>query len=231
MRRLYRLDLIAALLGAALVLTLFWPRAMAPNAPGLTCRPSAPALVAEHTGQPALLIFGNSLLFDHGWRVPGFLPVNCARQGLTAAEALPLMAGFGDLMPEAILLGFGSVEALRAVLTETVVAPDIFGAEMDRLLSEMQARWPEVPIHLASVPIWTKSADTPPALLHQTDAEALNAELAGLANARTHVFLFDLSELPSVDPADWNRGTYDGVHLTPAVYRDWEAALAQRLAR
>ena len=54
----------------------------------LSCRPSAPQRAIATLDLPAVMLLGNSQLYDHAWNFTGALTVNCARQGLLLQTGL-----------------------------------------------------------------------------------------------------------------------------------------------
>lgn len=206
----------AFVLGAALgiVADRMLPPWSEPPVGTVTCRPTSPETALADHDDGILLLWGNSLLFDNGWSDVGMAPVNCARQGMTAAVALPLTAALPGPPPDRILLAFGSVEAARAAQGAKGVDTASFSDAMSGILSGLALRWPEAEIIVASVPDFGAGA------LRPRDTAMLNEVLADLARQGGEVFV-DLDALFGQSPP----ATYDGVHVTPAAYRRWEAHL------
>jgi hypothetical protein len=183
------------------------------------CRPSAPQRAADHAGTPILLFLGNSLIFDHGWRIKGATAVNCARQGLVARDAPALIEALPEMMPAMVVLGFGSVEALRAAgQGDTPVDPAGFGLAVRDVTGAVRARWPGATI------VWLTVPEPGPGPIRSDDVGALNAVLAAVAAADPAVTLLDVNHPPLAGPA--GPVSYDGVHLAEAVYAGWERALS-----
>lgn len=176
----------------------------------LQCRPSAPETLA---GAPAVLVWGNSLAFDHGWQVPGHLVVNCARQGMTAEAAVPLTEALPRMPIEAVVLIFGTVELVRPAKPDAA-----FQAAMSTIRTRLQALYPEARLIVVGIPgaaeVWSY-ADRP-------ELGALNEVLAGLGGT-----FLDVSETLAAVPGA--RRSYDGVHLTAESYGALEARLAEIL--
>jgi hypothetical protein len=190
------------------------PDRTAPRPP--VCRPSdPPAYLARHSGTRLLLV-GNSLLFDRDWILPDVAVVNCARQGQTAAAALGTAAALPDMAPAIVLLGFGSVEALRAANAGRAVLPDGFARDMEALVAALRRRWPAAAILLMTVPNPPGTART-----RAADARALNAVLGRLADADAAIRIVDINALPAMRAA----GLYDGLHPSRAVYEELERVL------
>jgi hypothetical protein len=206
-----------------------WLAVQRPAAPEVevVCRPSLPALYGAHDARPVLLMLGNSLLFDADWSLPGIASVNCARQGLVARDAAPLVPRLPNMDPAAILLGFGTVEAYRALLTGQPADPVAFEAAMTDLIGGLQARWPEAHVLVSGAPFPGTGGATP-ILVRQTDLAALNLVLAKVAERAGARFL-DTGELPLVRAGRAEAITYDGLHLTDAVYDQWRAMVADAL--
>lgn len=209
--------LLAFGLGSLIGVTVAARAVFAPWQPlqSVACRPSFPDRALGDYDGPVLLLWGNSLLFDNGWRDTGAEPVNCARQGLTAAQALRLTDDLPGPAPDTILVAFGSVEAVAATQADATVDAASFGAAVAAIISRLSARWPRARILLASVPNFTKQGE-----LRPEHTELLNAELAGVAGA-AGANLLDLSAIYRNDPA----ASYDGVHIAPRAYGKWEEAI------
>ena len=196
----------------------------------LTCRPSAPELLAAQDPRPVLLAFGNSLIFDNDWRMPNYLVVNCARQGLVVRQAQNLLDDLPDVAPTTLLMGFGSVEAIRATLLNAPLDDTDFEVAMAQTLDTLQNRWPDTVIVLASVPAWKPDRQFS-IIVAQSDAAALNVALRNAVQGRPNVTFLDLSQLPSGTSDTRALWSYDGRHLLPAVYREWEDALRKVLTQ
>lgn len=171
----------------------------------LTCRPTLPAQALADTSEPTLLLWGNSLLFDHDWTETGHLPVNCARQGQTAAAALPLTAALPPVAPDMVLLAFGSVETFLATRDGHAVDHAAFARDMQAIVAEITTRWPEARVIAAGLPGFQDSAPALSRAVAASGAEFLDLErvLAGLGT----------------------EASYDGIHLTRRAYEAWEQAL------
>lgn len=214
-------SLVFPLIAAALVAGgYFLGHKPAPAPRPLVCRPSnPPAFVARHPGTRLLLV-GNSLLFDHDWRVPGAIVVNCARQGLTARAALDKLAEIPGIAPDMILLGFGSVEAYRAAKADLPLPVDDFAEAAKALVEALRARWPEADILFLTVPDWPGTPEIP-ALTRPADARALSAAIERLAQGQHSLGVLDMNALPAMREA----GLYDGLHPARAVHEDLEQVL------
>lgn len=176
----------------------------------LACRPSAPEKLAS---EAPILILGNSLAFDADWRTNTAQTVNCARQGLTAAAALPLIDALPDITPKAVVLVFGTVELVRGTAD-----PETFHANIVDYVGMLSAKYMDAPIVVLGVPT-TKTGWS----YDLADAQALNVAIAEVDN---------VSMLP-IDPILTRLDgpvSYDGVHLTPSVYHSIRAALETHLA-
>lgn len=198
---------------------VFWPRTDAPAPPSVTCRPSHPPQALAEAPEPVVLLWGNSLLFDHSWDSAGFVAVNCARQGMTLADALLASSALPQMRLEAILLTFGSVELIRPGPIDT----NAWAQDMTTLVTNLRARYPQARILATTIPTGTR-ADTPWRYADRPELVAMNTALLDLLEADT----LDLSAL--LDSAGVTRQHYDGVHLSRESYRFWTAELALRLA-
>jgi hypothetical protein len=187
----------------------------------LDCRPSLPVQASAQDKRPVVLLLGNSLIFDHNWRLPGFSTVICARQGLTLDAALPLLPQQLDRMallnPVQIIIGFGSVELIRAAHTNT--APDLarFETDAQTLVDDLNARWPNAALRWISVP--GLSDETSPA--HWPDPAHI-VQMNTALRARLGPDLLDTDAAISLPPAE---ASYDGVHLSALAYGRLETAL------
>lgn len=214
MRRFARvgLALLAGLIAGVATSQLIGP---APQGPPdrATCRPSEPARYLDAHDGPPLLLFGNSLLFDHNWQVPGIQVINCARQGLTLGAGLGLVADLPDITPKAILLGFGSVELLRGQSS-----PEAFSAALQDMFGALDARFPDTPALLLSIP------ESGP---EYTQAPALNTVLRAAVASSPRRALIDLGALPIPPDAQ----LYDQIHLKAPVYIHVQDILRTHLHR
>ncbi len=182
----------------------------------LACRPSAPAIAAERSNDPVLLLFGNSLLFDHGWSVPGYFPVNCARQGLTARDGQGSLALLPDVAPTAVIIAFGSVEAFRATERKSAVASGPFDEALRGVVEHLAERWPDAALLVSNVPATYG--------LGQADVLALNASITqAITPLDSSARLLDLDKALAGQQA--RDVSYDGVHLTPFAYDLWTKAI------
>lgn len=201
---------------AGLALWALWPQTPPARGPDVTCRPSGPQTALAGAERPVLLLWGNSLLFDHDWTNGPYLPVNCAQQGQTLSAALPRTPALPQMPVDVILLAFGSVELIRP----DPIDMDTFRTELDQMLHLLRARYPQARIVLAGVPFGGPASDP---WVYQ-DRRELNAINQALITENRAGFL-DLSAL--LDAAGEAAQHYDGVHLTHESYRIWEAALAR----
>lgn len=184
----------------------------------ITCRPTLPAQAYRETQDPVLLLWGNSLLFDHHWTGTDMAVVNCARQGQTAQAAQARTARLPGPAPDTILLAFGSVEAVRG---DTDLAG--FETAVAAITAELGARWPEARLLMASVPIFPEMPGA--GAITPQSVRALNAILARQAAAAEARFIdLDRTFATLSDSAT----SYDGVHLTAAAYGAWETAITPR---
>ena len=204
------LGLVGLAFFAGLGMGLLWERqAPAPHA-GPVCRPSSPA---EISGPPAILFWGNSLAFDADWPLDGHQAVNCARQGLTASAALPLLDTLPAITPEAVVLVFGTVELVRGP-----VDANAFQADLLAIADTLRAKAPDAAIIALGLPSagQTWSYNT-------TEADTLTAAMRGI----------DGVTLLPLDPILAQHAgpiSYDGVHLSPSVYPLIRAAVDAQLA-
>lgn len=170
----------------------------------LACRPSAPEALAS---EKPILILGNSLAYDADWQLDGEQAVNCARQGLTVAAALPLIGELPNIAPKAVVLVFGTVELVR-----DTADPEVFRSNMVKFVESLNAKYDAANIVVLGIPTtgehWSYEL---------ADAKALNSVIAEIDG---------VSKL-SIDPIlaqQDGAANYDGVHLHPSVYPSiWEA--------
>ena len=194
-----------------------------PPHPSPVCRPSAPQLAADHAGLPIMPFIGNSLLFDHDWRIDGALAAICARQGLLAREAPALIASLPGMAPEMVVFGFGTVEVLRAGLADRQIDPAGFAQAAQDITRSPRARWPEARL------VWLRIPRTGSGPIRPPDVLALNDALTGvLVAAHPGAILLDTGPLSSGGPV---MPSYDGIHLTAPGYLAWERALARLVAQ
>ncbi|MFZ3584785.1 SGNH/GDSL hydrolase family protein [Loktanella sp. DJP18] len=194
----------------------------------LVCRPSAPTLAEAHHYGASILMFGNSQIYDGNWNLGLTLPINCARQGLTARAAINLVPTLPVIDPDAILLGFGAVEVLQA---GSAVNPATFEYELTTLVEAMAARWPKARILVATVPPMRRQLLPTTRGSAATTATALSEAARAVAAAQTGTRLIDLSNILPVDADGLMEAmTHDGVHLTPAAYALWSAKIADEVA-
>ncbi len=182
----------------------------------LTCRPSAPAVIASVTSQPSILFWGNSLLFDGDWNASDYLAVNCARQGLTAAQARALTPLLPSFAPDEILLAFGSVELGRHKnLNLPIFIDDVAG-----IVTQLGAQYTDSRIWLAGIP-YTQTEN--PGWIYSGALIALemNEQLAKVEGAH----YFDLSGV--LRPLRTVPHTYDGLHLTSQAFDAWQDAISK----
>lgn len=220
MRWTERANLLVLLVGAALGGAVVGRMTANPAAfvDTLICRPSKPHVAYADANGPVVLMWGNSLLFDHDWvSLPGDV-VNCARQGMTAARAQGLTTQLPAISPSHVLLAFGSVEAFRAGhIGEPVVPRDIAGA-VGSIAGDIAARWPDAQIVLTHVP------DFQSLPIRSADVAAINEALNGISD----VHLLDLNA--AFGNADRPRLSHDGVHPGQQAYAYWETALRGMMA-
>ncbi len=187
-----------------------------PGITSLTCRPSAPAVVASVTSQPSILFWGNSLLFDGDWNASDYLAVNCARQGLSAAQARTLTPLLPDFAPDEILLAFGSVELGRH---KNLNLP-AFIDDVTDIVAQLSVQYTDSQIWLAGIP-YTQTEN--PGWIYSGASIALemNGQLARVEGAH----YFDLSSV--LDPLRTVPHTYDGLHLTSQAFDAWQDAISK----
>lgn len=206
---------VAALLGIVMGiwLTLFWGNAREKHDEHIVCRPSVPELLA---GGPKVLFWGNSLAFDHSWRLPDLTPVNCARQGLTLEASVPLARHLPDTDFTAVVLFFGTVELLGGPIDV-----DKFRRALDAKVTMLRTSYPDVKVIIIGVP--EGSALTWDYGDHH-DLAALNAVLRNVPGTEFIDATSILSGMPE------NRQTYDGAHLEFRAYTMLEAELIKSLS-
>lgn len=173
-------------------------------------------------------MLGNSLVFDGDWDLGQALGVNCARQGLTAAAAVPHLDALPDVNPDAILLVFGTVEAIREQASVDIPA---FRQTMTRMVAQLRNRWPRAHLIIATVPPMRVG------LLpdrHKGAVEAIGAlsfALRSLAETGIAIQLNDpWTFLPRDEGGLKAAMTHDGVHLTPTAYALWSQAVSSHLS-
>lgn len=189
----------------------------------LTCRPSLPERAVTQAALPAILFFGNSLLFDNDWRIPDALAVNCARQGMSASRARDLIENLPEVRPLGIVLAFGSVEAYHAQHNGKMINLAQFTADTEQINRSLRARWPDAWILWMPIPT-TETAPGQLSPIRLSDAQTLNTALTVLAkqDART------LALSPQAAGHDEDGFVlYDGVHLSAPAYKIWETRLSQ----
>lgn len=198
---------------------LGWPLASARP----ICRPSAAPLAATLHDGPVALLFGNSQLYDGDWRLGPALAVNCARQGLTAAEGLAMVAALPPVDPDLILLGFGAVEALRGA------DPTRFAESYGALVDALQARWPQARLVAMTVPPMRPGGGA----VHRSAAgpgaaaavAPLSAAIRAEAARRGLPVLDAAAALGVADAPPSETLSHDGVHLSGEGYARLSAAL------
>lgn len=180
----------------------------------IVCRPSSPERL---DAGPKVLFWGNSLAFDHGWRVDDHVAVNCARQGMTAQAAVPQSEQLPRVAFAAVVLVFGSVEMVRNVDDTSQ-----FATAIDAIVARVRGFYPGAEIVVLGVPhgspdVWSYGDQVSPAEindvlrdLNETTYLDINAVLSGISEQQQ---------------------TYDGVHLTPQSYLVLEAAISDVLGK
>ncbi|MEL6791997.1 MAG: GDSL-type esterase/lipase family protein [Pseudomonadota bacterium] len=225
-RRLALVALAAAALAGAFIAGRW--SAAAPPAP-LVCRPSAPEIAAAAASPdgPVALMIGNSQLHDRDWTFPRAFTVNCARQGLTARRAHPLIAGLPPIAPDVVFIAFGAVELSRAALRDAAPDAAAFAAEIAAVRDELRRRWPEAELVFAGVPPLRPRLFAPGSIgVAPEDVAPLNSGLAALAAETENAAFADTASWLSSDEGGLAREmTYDGLHLTQAAYEIWETGL------
>lgn len=196
MRWIFATVAVGALL-LALVAILRPPEARQPD---MVCRPSDPARAVQASAAVPILYLGNSLVFDHDWQIAGSIAINCARQGARATD-IPV-DDLPQVLPRIIVLGVGTIEILQAVPVEQAAQ------EIETLLQRLRSRFPDARLVLLAAPV-TEGVDG-------GAVRALNERTARMAEETEITFL--AITLPE-------RGSYDGVHLTPAAYAPWTDAI------
>jgi lysophospholipase L1-like esterase len=218
------LVLAAGLAGALLGRTLA-PARSAGEAP--LCRPSAPALAAARHDGPVVLMLGNSQIFDGNWDLGPSLVINCARQGQTAEAALRTVSALPELDADAIVLGFGAVEAIR---DGRAIDPDAFRNRMEALIGSLRARWPAARLLVATVPPM-RSDLLPDRYRAASEAVTpLSAALRALAGGRSGIRISDPARVMATDAGGLSAAmSHDGIHLTPAAYALWSREMTELL--
>ena len=179
-----------------------------PVARPLACRPSLPAHAFQEADGPVVLYLGNSLVFDHDWNIAGTAPVNCGRQGMVAADLDA--AQLPETAPGLVVVGFGTVEILRASGAGTSVDLASFEHSIVSVLETVQRRYPAVPVMVLGVP------SVP--LYPEADVAGMNDLLERVARERSLIWAPHPRAL-----------TYDGIHLAREEYRPWHGQIATAL--
>lgn len=182
-----------------------------PKAAPLTCRPSVPQHLPPG---PAILFWGNSIAFDHGWSVDGSHSVNCAIQGLTAENAVAMTGRLPRRDFSAIVLAFGSVELARG-------APDIarFAAALSEITKTLRTNYPDADLIVLGVPAGGADPLAWRYAGHEAHAQ-ISAALRGAAEPDGFVDVaLALNQKPLI------KSTYDGIHMTTEAYARIEKAL------
>lgn len=211
---------VGCCLGVLVVLHVL-PFGKGPKTPFVVCRPSAPAQAYHDSTEPVVLLWGNSLLFDYHWYGLEASIVNCAHQGQIAVDAAPKTRFLPQVMPDLIVVAFGSVEALRASKGRQTL--DLVGFEdgMADILDQITHKWPEAKVLVNSTPGF---ADV--GILHENDVQNLNVVIERLAFNSGAQYLSIQSLLK-----DASNPSYDGVHISPKAYYLWEAAIHEILGQ
>ena len=173
-----------------------------------TCRPSDPVKATDNKHN-VVLYLGNSLVFDHDWQIDGTAPVNCAQQGRTAAELV--IDGLPDILPRTVVVGFGTVEYLRAEKQNRQPDIEYVAKSIEAVSVALNTRYPEAKILLLGLPpleVSGKRIDTAP----------LNASIADLTE-RNGLIWAPIS----------TTSRYDGIHLNESEYAQWERAITLSL--
>lgn len=198
----------------------------------LSCAGPAPfecrndAAPGTSTSAPQVLMVGNSLIFDHVWRLEERNALVCAKQGATLADfqrgGLPPAAN-----PDTIVAAFGTVEVVQSAPE----APDIeaFESDLTRFVSEVRARWPSARLLLLTAPpinaeLFRDLEIDPHAIGLMNDAIRKVARTQGGVVIETGAAL-------AAGGAPFDEAmTSDGVHLRPLAYERWESAIEAALA-
>jgi len=167
----------------------------------VVCRPSVPEQLPVG---PKVLFWGNSLAFDHSWKVDGHLAVNCARQGMTAMAAVSHIDALPNVDISASVVIFGTVELVRGLSD-----PAPFFDAVEQNVAGLKAKYPGAQVFLVGVPegsleVW-RYHDT----VSGTD---LNDPLQDIDETHYVDTTRLLSQIPD------SKQTYDGVHLTDESY-------------
>lgn len=173
-----------------------------------TCRPSQPAKASEFAGKEVTLFLGNSIAFDTDWQVPSNrLAVNCARQGLTAKQALNQFDDLPELPVREIVIFLGSVELARSG-----ALPVDFDDTIFEIVASLSTRYAQATIVLAGLP-YHPASDL---LWRYGDAAAQQArQIETIYSSQNPAIYFDTGQaLAKMVSAS----TYDGVHLTSESY-------------
>lgn len=198
------LALVSAVVGAAIALLLA-PQPLSSNQSSLACRPSAPEMVPRNT-DAIVLYFGNSLVFDHDWTIDGTQPVNCGQQGLTALKFLSLP--MPNIVPDVVVLGFGTVEMARAASNGETADAKEFSESMESTLERVLDAYPSSSLMIL----------LPPALgdpFASSDHEPFQDQLRRIAR-----------EQEASVASSPGSTTYDGVHLNTESYAPWREQIA-----
>lgn len=197
---------------------------LSPKAP--PCRPSAPFRAMQAHDGPVALLIGNSQVFDGDWRPGDALAVNCGRQGMLAAEGLAAAPALPGIDPDAVLVGFGAVEALRGADAAA------FAQDYDALLERLRARWPDARIIAMTVPPMRADAPDLPGTAPRAAAAApaFSTEIRAAAAAHGIAILDAGAALGIGDAPPPAALSHDGVHLSAAGYAALSRALGAMIA-
>lgn len=173
-----------------------------------TCRPSNPAQARENE-QNVVLYLGNSLVFDHDWQIEGTAPVNCAQQGRTAAELA--IDSLPNIRPDLVVVGFGTVEYLRAEQQNR--QPDIASVtqSIETLNEKLKIRYPDAKTMVLGLPPLEVAGK-------RISTTQLNESISDLAN-RSGLIWAPISAT----------SRYDGIHLDESEYAQWRQAVIRSL--
>ena len=212
MKRSFALILGIFGFGLGVLVATFLSASVPAQNPQAFCRPSAPEQLANG---PKVLFWGNSLAFDHNWRLRRSVPVNCARQGMTAKAALEVIHTLPAIEFDAIVVVFGTVELLR-----DIKSVDQFSAAISTNIAQLSSAYDGSKIVVVGVPegpldVWRYNSDVP--------ASAMNDVLRQIDGVDYIDTTQVLSDLP------WDMQTYDGIHLTAESYAILERALIERI--
>ena len=175
-------------------------------------------------------MLGNSLLHDKKWMFSESQTVNCAVQGLTLQKFLPLFEAVPPLVPDVIVVAFGTVEVVQADrrfkeddLLSSEVNTSAFRKSIHRLLDKLKESWPDAKLIINSVPPTRKRDWQAPTTASQNIMK-LNQVILDIVSHKQYadIHLIDLSSVLDLEGSVLSEDmTYDGIHLTKKAYQKW----------